>query len=346
MPTMLSRRTALVSGAGLILALGGCGATPAVLPPPGTVRTVPGPAPAGRPTTTRVGTNPTAVAVGFGAVWVANNTDGTVDRLDAATGRLRGPAISVGPGPLAVTTGEGGVWVATGDGYVRRLDPRTGRVTHGGAQIDGLAGLAAGEGAVWATSSAAGTLTRIDPRTGRVRGKPLQVGRGPTDVAVGAGSVWVADSTAGHVVRVDPRSVRVAGRTPVAHAQPAGQVLALTFGEGAVWVAKTDARLAQPIDLVRLDPSTGRTSGAPLRISGRVGLRLAAGAGAVWATDAGNALPPVPRRRPTVLRVDPRRQALAGPAVPVGLEPSGVAVGAGAVWITNAGDNSVTRVAP
>lgn len=346
MPTMLSRRTALVSGAGLLLALGGCGAAPAVLPPPATVRTVPGSPPAGPPTTTRVGTDPTAVAVGFGAVWVANNTDGTVDRLDPATGRLRGRAISVGPGPLAVATGEGGVWVATGDGYVRRLDPSTGQVARGRARIDGLTGLAVGEGAVWATSSAAGTLTRIDPRTGQVQGRPLPVGQGPTDVAVGGGSVWVADSVAGHVVRVDPRSVRVTGRTPVAHAQPAGQVLALTFGEGAVWVAKTDARLAQPIDLVRLDPSTGRSSGAPLRISGRVGLRLAAGAGAVWATDAGNALPPAPRRQPTVLRVDPRRQALAGPAVRVGLDPSGVAVGAGAVWITNAGANSVTRVAP
>jgi len=346
MPTMLSRRTALVSGAGLLLALGGCGAAPSALPPPATVRTVPGSPPARPPTTTRVGTDPTAVAVGFGAVWVTNNTDGTVDRLDPATGRLRGPAISVGPGPLAVATGEGGVWVATGDGYVRRLDPSTGQVARGGARIDGLTGVAVGEGAVWATSSAAGTLTRIDPRTGHVQGRPLPVGRGPTDVAVGDGSVWVADSIAGHVVRVDPRSVRVTGRTPVAHAQPAGQVLALTFGEGAVWVAKTDARLAQPIDLVRLDPSTARTSGAPLRISGRVGLRLAAGAGAVWATDAGNALPPAPRRAPAVLRVDPRRQALAGPAVRVGLDPSGVAVGAGAVWITNAGANSVTRVTP
>lgn len=346
MPTMLLRRTAVVSAAGLLVALGGCGAAPAVLPPPGTVRTVPGSPPARPPTTTRVGINPTAVAVGYGTVWVANNTDGTVDRLDPATGRLRGPAIPVGPGPMAVATGGGGVWVATGDGYVRRLDPRTGRVARGGARISGLAGLAVDEGAVWATSSAAGTLTRIDPRTGRVQGKALPVGQGPTDVAVGGGSVWVADSVAGRVVRVDPRSVRVTGRTPVARAQPAGQVLALTFGEGAVWVAKSDARLAQPIDLVRLDLSTGRTSGTPLRISGRVGLRLATGGGAIWATDAGNALAPAPRRPPAVLRIDPHRAALAGPGVPVGSDPSGVAVGAGAVWVTNAGDNSVTRIGP
>lgn len=74
-----------------------------------------------------MGINPTAVAVGFGTVWVTNNTDGTVDRLDVRTGRLRAPAILVGPGPLAVATGEGGVWVATGDGYgdntVTRVTP-------------------------------------------------------------------------------------------------------------------------------------------------------------------------------------------------------------------------------
>ena len=36
--------------------------------------------------------------------------------------------------------------------------------------------VAAGEGAVWVTSAADGTLTRIDPQTQRVIGEPLRLG--------------------------------------------------------------------------------------------------------------------------------------------------------------------------
>ena len=46
--------------------------------------------------------------------------------------------------------------------------------------------VAAGEGAVWVTSAADGTLTRIDPQTQRVIGEPLQLGPGISAVAVGA----------------------------------------------------------------------------------------------------------------------------------------------------------------
>jgi len=327
------------------LGLAGCGGAAAGVPAAGVVRSE-----AGRPArvsaVTHVGTAPTAVAVGAGAVWVANSGDGTVDRLDPATGRVTGRPTTVGPGPLAVAIGEGGVWVATGDGMVRRIDPRTRRLAPGGAAVTGVAGLATGEGAVWATSTTAGTLVRIDPRTGRADGKPMVVGRGPTDVAVGGGAVWVADAVGGDVARVDPGTGRVTGRTPVAPAQPYGQVLALTYGEGGVWVARTSARLAQPIDVLRLDPASGHVTGPILRVTGRVGMALAAGAGEIWATDAGNFLSPDPRRAPALLRIDPSRQALAGAPARVGSGPAGVAVGDGAVWVTSADTNRVDRIVP
>ncbi len=327
------------------LGLAGCGGngTPPSLV--GRVLTVPGRAGtiAAR---ARVAAGPTAVAVGEGGVWVADNSAGILTRLDPGTGRVTGPGIPVGPGPLAVAAGEGAVWVATGDGRVRRVDPRTRRVAPGGARIPGVSGLAVGAGAVWATSGAGGTVQRIDPASGRLRGAPIRTGAGAADVAVGGGAVWVADAVAGDVARIDPGSGRVVARTRVAPAQPRGQVLALTYGAGGVWVAKTSARLAQPIDLLRLDPASGRVTGPALRVTGRVGLQLAAGPGAVWITDAGNALPSAPRRAPSVLRVDVRRRALVGRGVRTGPDPQGIAVGAGAVWVTDADANRVTRLVP
>jgi YVTN family beta-propeller protein len=58
-----------------------------------------------------VGRNPTAVATGFGSVWVTNYDDGTVSRIDPATNQVVA-TIEVGPHPDHIAGGEGGVWVA------------------------------------------------------------------------------------------------------------------------------------------------------------------------------------------------------------------------------------------
>jgi serine/threonine protein kinase len=54
---------------------------------------------------------PLAVAVGFGAVWVANSRDGTVTRYDPSTANIS--TIRVGGTPVSLAVGEGGVWVVT-----------------------------------------------------------------------------------------------------------------------------------------------------------------------------------------------------------------------------------------
>jgi YVTN family beta-propeller protein len=76
---------------------------------------------------TKVGRTPTAVAVGAGAVWVANSGDGTVTRIDPATDRVT-KTIWVGVAPRALRAGAGGVWVlSTGSGLLSRIDLATGR---------------------------------------------------------------------------------------------------------------------------------------------------------------------------------------------------------------------------
>ena len=91
---------------------------------------------------------PSAIAVGSGGVWLVDQRDNSVVRLDPATNRL-GHKFRVGHEPTAVTVGAGFVWVANAlDGTVSRIDPRNATVTNtkiGGKPI----ALAVGLGAVW-----------------------------------------------------------------------------------------------------------------------------------------------------------------------------------------------------
>ena len=67
---------------------------------------------------------PDAVAVAEGTVWVANQLDDSVTRIDARSGRV-GRTIEVGHEPVALAASKGLVWVANRlDGTVSRIDAR------------------------------------------------------------------------------------------------------------------------------------------------------------------------------------------------------------------------------
>jgi YVTN family beta-propeller protein len=58
-----------------------------------------------------VGDGPTAVALGAGAVWVANTAAGTVSRIDPKTKTVVS-TIRVGAAPSGIVVAAGLVWVA------------------------------------------------------------------------------------------------------------------------------------------------------------------------------------------------------------------------------------------
>ena len=58
----------------------------------------------------RVGDEPAALAVGAGAVWVANSGDGTVSRIDTATNEVV-RTIDVGSAPAGIAVAGTFVWV-------------------------------------------------------------------------------------------------------------------------------------------------------------------------------------------------------------------------------------------
>lgn len=263
-----------------------------------------------------VGVRPGPIAFGAGSLWVANQDDQTVSRVDPRTLQtLR--AISLGDPPTGIATAGGGVWVV-GSGptapflSVRRIDPQfdaTDRSVRIGNVVPGSpAGVAARESRLWVAPNY-GELTALDATTGRVTGS-LDPNAAPQGIAVGAGAVWLTDNEADTVTRVDPTGALSA--LAVGHG-PTG----IAVGAGAVWVADTgDDRV------VKIDPDTRSvTDTIPV---GRLPTGVAVGAGSVWVANSGDG---------TVTRIDP---ASAKPiaTITVGGSPQQITVAGGRAWVT------------
>ena len=182
--------------------------------------------------TIQVGNFPVAIASGPGGVWVANQGDGTVDRIDAVTGDVTKRGIQVGARPGGIAAGPDAVWVANGeDGTVQRIDPATGQPggpVHVGA---GPAGIAVTPGAVWVANSLDLTVSKLDPATGTVTAT-IGVGDGPTGIVAAKDGVWVSNEFDATLDRIDLQKTRVV-RTVRLGSSPRGMVVA---GSG-VWVA-------------------------------------------------------------------------------------------------------------
>lgn len=259
----------------------------------------------------RVGTDPVAVAVGVDGVWVANAGDGTVSRLDPATGKLE-RNIGIGADDLSdIAVGFGSVWVADGNGgAVTRIDPSlngiqatiapAGRPTLAPSAVYFVA---VGSGYVWATRG--DQLLRIDPKTNRVD-KRLSVDT-PTGLTTGGGSVWVTTQSE-QVWRIDPRTVK---RTDFLTLSDA--ISEPVYEGGSLWISYQG-------EIEEIDPVSFGT-GAVLRVAGGP-TSTAAGEGALWAVNT----------RGSLLRFAPDKGAAATASLHIGRHATGIAVGSGAVW--------------
>jgi YVTN family beta-propeller protein len=182
-----------------------------------------------------------AVAVGEGAVWVANG-NAEVVRVDPDTNEVVA-RIQVGNDPSAIATGDGSVWVVDQvDNTATRIDPAGANAVTAVVPVGrGPAAIAVGADAVWVANTGEDTVSRLDPDTGSVVAR-IEVGQRPTGVAVGADGVWVANSVSGTVSRIDPETNRVS-RTVELGESPQG----ITVAAGTVW-ASIQARPTAPTD--------------------------------------------------------------------------------------------------
>lgn len=207
-----------------------------------------------------------AMAVAAGALWVADCKDGTLNRIDTATGKkiaVIATGIANPKGELNVATGAGSIWVASDEkGVVARVDPASNSVVASIPVDPGTYYLSFGMGSLWAVSAAGQSLQKIDPATNAVV-KRTALGREPGFLVAGEGAVWVQEQGDGTLARVDPATGTVSGRVKIDETLKYGDIDA---GGGKIWLRTTAGQT-----FVVVDPAT-------LAIRARVGRQSGSGA--------------------------------------------------------------------
>ncbi|MDX6522161.1 MAG: hypothetical protein QOF08_2766 [Gaiellales bacterium] len=145
---------------------------------------------------------PDSVTIVPGAIYVTDDRDRAVVRLDPRSGRLAS-AVSIGATgaarPSIVTVYGDSIWVYEGSSVVR-LARRSQRLLDRISLSDGRGAMAAGTGGVWVTGSFG--VARIDPATGEL-GRPIALPAGGAALATTGDAVWVADGH-GTLLRISP----------------------------------------------------------------------------------------------------------------------------------------------
>jgi streptogramin lyase len=221
-------------------------------------------------------------AVGEGSLWLAQVAQGTVTRVDPATGRTEAtigvPGGDNAPVSMSIAVGVDAVWVEydLGGMGVVRIDPATNTVATTVKLANTPAGLAASDRAVMVLTRESGVAYQIDPATNRVVAS-IPVCRGSNAVAYGAGAFWIT-CYEGTLLRVDPVTHRVVATVGLGgQAGSAGWVAA----DGSViWVANLGDTL------FRVDPQSNTIvgSGSVTGPAGSYITDLTVGPDAVWLT--------------------------------------------------------------
>ncbi len=191
-----------------------------------------------------------------GVVFYTGNGNGTIGRLDPATGKITEfKTRQSGSGPhTLIQAGDGTIWFTEQSAdRIGRLDPATGDIreyeTRGGPY--GLA--LSKDGAVWFCQLSGHRMGRLDPATGKVTEIELPRGSGPRRVAANAdGSVlWWAFYGSNELVKFDPIAQKILKKYPLPSGSGGGAYAVTVDGAGFPWVNEISGNT-----VVRLDPAT------------------------------------------------------------------------------------------
>lgn len=208
----------------------------------------------------RVGEDPTGVAIGEdGDVWVINQGDSTVNRIDPDTGEVT-PAKSTLGIPTGIAAGEGAVWITNGFGsqsgtQVVMLDPTDDSVEIAFPSVN-VKAIVVAFGSIWLADADRDRVLRYDPEDLSAEPAVIPIDddgiadEAPRALAVGIGAaegIWVANELGDTVVRIDPEANEVADRIQV------DAPTAVAADDSGVWVT------SETLDRVHhLDPVDGR----------------------------------------------------------------------------------------
>jgi virginiamycin B lyase len=238
--------------------------------------------------------------------------------------------------------GFGRVWVRAG-AEIFGFDGATGSLT---ADITGLPGsppnffqaVAAGEGAVWTSNIAGGSVSRIDPSTNAIVATipvwPTNTGcfgdasttcSAPTGIAITPGAVWVALHHEWKVARIDPATNKVVATVSLG-AGSAGAGPSHVVGVGASVYAVGNDPTTHTRLLLRIDPGA-TTASTVAELPDGFGCDDEAALGEhVWFALRGC-------DGASVSDTDSGTGAVVG-TVDVGGAPFAIESGAGAIWVT------------
>ena len=190
-----------------------------------------------------------------GVVWTTGNGNGTIGRLEPASGKLtefKTPSGGGGPHTLVISDDGGTIWFTLQSGdKIASLDTKSGAIkeypTSGGPY-----GLALDKtGNVWFCRMGDNRMGRLDPKTGAM--SEVATGRGsrPRRVATAPdGMLWVALYGNGKLAKLDPAAMKVVKEYPLPGGD-AGPYAVTVDGDGMVWVNEINTDT-----VVRFDPKT------------------------------------------------------------------------------------------
>lgn len=167
--------------------------------------------------------------------------DERVRRVDPRTNRVT--ATIAGVRARAIAAGGGSVWTLAGDGAVNRIDARTNEVVaRGTVSATSVASVAAGGGGAWISAPADGAVWRAVPGRGdRLVMHTVRVPTGMTDIAYGAGALWGVNPLRGTLTQIDADGGSVVRTIPIG-----GFPRGVAVGAEAVWVATAPAAGGAP----------------------------------------------------------------------------------------------------
>jgi virginiamycin B lyase len=190
-----------------------------------------------------------------GMVWTTGNGNGTIGRLDPASGRVtefKTPSGGGGPHTLIITDDQSTIWFTMQSGNkVASLQTKTGAIKEHPSS-GGPYGLAFDHaGNVWFCRMGDNKMGRLDPKSGQMAEVDMGGGSLPRRVAAAPdGTLWVTLYGNGKLAKLDPVAMKVV-KTYQLPAGDGGPYAVTVDGGGMVWAneIKTDT-------VVRFDPKT------------------------------------------------------------------------------------------
>jgi DNA-binding SARP family transcriptional activator/streptogramin lyase len=265
-----------------------------------------------------VGRKPSALIESNRVVWVANEGDRTLSRVDTRTGKVQTIGGSTDVGFLARDE-HGNIYASGWDyPYVWWVDPQTGALSRRFRVRWHAVGMAVGGGTLWVVQRGPdleGAISGVDLTHARAS-RFIRLGTNTVVATVAFGDVWVPAAVDDQVAVISPGSSKPEMIT--VDSKP----YSITAGHGAIWVGCYGSSTVN-----RIDPESRRvTRRIDVSLHGSQSgiFSLAAGAGSVWvATAYGH----------RIVRIDPATNKIIA-TIPLAGEPHSITVDGDSIWVS------------